>query len=103
MGRKLHALVGSPILWIGTAGSAVCLLIVCSGGNLGPLAFAHRFGPNWFPWILLGWLALGSISFPLMVGGLIIGIIRLRWMLKHGTEADAAKQPSKDDWPDDGA
>jgi len=79
--RKIQILVSSSLLWIGVAGVVACLLILFSGGNLGPIRFAYRFGiEDWFPHIFAG---IFWASVALAVSGLVVGIVRLSRKLKN--------------------
>jgi hypothetical protein len=78
MFRRLVRLLASPLLWIGVAGVVACVAILQSGGNLGPIPFAIRFGEAfkyWFP-RLFAWFFWGSVV--LAVAGLILGVVRFR-------------------------
>ena len=72
---KIKILVSSTLLWIGAAGVAACVTILMTGGNLGPIGFAYRFGiESWFPLMFPG---IFWASVALAVSGMILGVVRL--------------------------
>ena len=76
-GRPVR-LFASPLLWIGMGGVVACIAILHSGGNLGPIPFALRFGEafkSWFPRLFAGFF-WGSVA--LAAAGLILGAVRFR-------------------------
>jgi hypothetical protein len=83
MSRKIRILVSSSLLWIGTAGVVACLMVLLTGGNLGPLAFALRFGiTDWFP-LMFPEIFWASVA--LAVSGMLLGVVRLCSELKNNT------------------
>ena len=94
--QALLVLVGSPLLWIGTAGAWVSFLTyyLLYSGHLQPLAGvadALHLGIYVFPFLAI--ILMAGIC--LMISGIIIGTVRLCRKLNENTAAKAPEHPQK--------